>query len=377
MLWNFATLSIAPQIFEDPQRSTPDVKAIFYEGLPYRGKPSRVFAYYGLPKIGAGEKVPAMVLVHGGGGSAFIPWVRLWVERGYAAISMDTCGSISSGGYQNHQRHEYGGPPGCGGFDQINHPIHDQWTYHAVADVVFAHSLIRSFPQIDPDKIGVTGVSWGGYLVCIASAIDKRFKFSAPVYGCGFLGDNSAWLGEFKKMAPEKSRQWLELWDPSVYLADVKIPMLWITGTNDFAYPLDSLQKSYRLSKAPRTLSICVKMPHGHGGPGENPKEIYTMAEAMFNGGVPLARISTSGKRGSEARVEFESRSPIIKAELNFTTDRGKWQDRDWKTTEARLDASAGKASALLSQGVTVYYFNLTDSRGLIVSSEHEEITGQ
>lgn len=32
-----------------------------------------------------------MVLVHGGEGTAFAKWVRLWNERGYAAIAMDTC----------------------------------------------------------------------------------------------------------------------------------------------------------------------------------------------------------------------------------------------------------------------------------------------
>ena len=144
--WDMRTLAAVPKVYEDREHSTEDVKALFYEGLPWKGKPTRVFAYYGVPRTEAGKtnhKHPAMVLVHGGGGSAFIPWVRLWVSRGYAAIAMDTCGSVSSGGYNNHPRHENGGPPGWGGFDQIDAPIQDQWTYHAVADVILAHSLIR------------------------------------------------------------------------------------------------------------------------------------------------------------------------------------------------------------------------------------------
>jgi hypothetical protein len=353
------------------QYSTNDVKAIFYEGLPWKGRPTRVFAYYGMPKTDSQAKVPAMVLIHGGGGSAFFSWVRLWVSRGYAAIAMDTCGCISGGASRNHKRHEDGGPAGWGGFDHIDQPIEDQWTYHAVADVILAHSLIRSFPQVDVDRIGLTGVSWGGYLTCIVAGVDSRFRFAAPVYGCGFLGDNSVWSGDFEKLGPAKARKWLQLWDPSAYLACVQMPMLWVTGSNDFAYPMDSLQKSYRLSRGSRTLCVRVRMPHGHG-PGENPVEILAMAESLFTKGVPLARITRIGREDLNAWALAESAAPIQKAELNFTTDTGKWQDRKWQTMPAEWDAKTGKTSAALPEATAVYYFNLIDNRGLVVSSEHE-----
>lgn len=371
--WDIQALSVAPKVFEAAEYNSNDVKAIFYEGLSWHGKPTRVFAYYGIPKIEGKTKVPAMVLVHGGGGSAFVNWVQLWVSRGYAAIAMDTCGCISGGGYQNHKRHENGGPAGWGGFVQIEQPIEDQWTYHAVADVILANSLIRSFPQVDTEKIGITGISWGGYLTCIVAGIDSRFKFAVPVYGCGFLWDNSVWSGEFQKMGSEKARQWLQRWDPSSYLSHVQMPMLWIDGSNDFAYPLDSLQKSYRLASGTRTLSVRVRMPHGQG-PGETPKEILVMAESLFANGVPLARITKMGRDGRNAWAFAESDAPIQKAELNFTTDTGKWQDRKWQTVPAAWDAKTGKVSAVLPEATAVFYFNLMDNRDLIVSSEHEEI---
>ena len=372
--WDMDALSVAPRIWADPNRSVEGVEAVFYEGLPWKGKPTRVFAYYGLPEVAARERVPAMVLVHGGGGSAFVPWVKLWVGRGYAAIAMDTCGCISGGGYQTHPRHEHGGPGGWGGFDQIDWPVEDQWTYHAVADVILAHSLIRSLPQVDPGRTGVTGISWGGYLTCIAAGVDHRFKFAAPVYGCGFLGENSAWLGTFEKMGPAKARRWLELWDPSQYLPAVRMPMLWVTGTNDFAYPMDSLQKSYRLPQSARTLCVRVRMPHAHGGPGENPEEIHAMADAMLKGAVPLARITDVAREGSTVRVTYESRRPVVKAELNYTTDTGKWQERNWQTIPAALDAETRTASATLPEKVTVYYLNLIDDQNHAVSTAHEQI---
>jgi hypothetical protein len=150
------------------------------------------------------------------------------------------------------------------------------------------------------------------------------------------------------------------------------MPMLWVTGTNDFAYPMDSLQKSYRLPDSTRTLCLRVRMKHAHGGPGENPDEIRAMAEAILKGGTSLARVTSSGRHGREVWATFESERPIVKAELNYTTDVGKWQQRHWQSIPAALDT--GRASATLSADVTVYYFNLIDAHELVVSSEHEAI---
>lgn len=369
--WNLESLAATPRVYPDPARSAEGCEAIFYEGLPWKGRPTRVFAYYGLPRTKPGEKVPAMVLVHGGGGSALIPWVKLWVSRGYAAIAMDTCGCISGGGHQNHPRHADGGPAGWGGWDQIEDPLEDQWTFHAVAAVIRAHSLLRSFPEVDPTRIGLTGISWGGYLTCIAAGIDPRFAFAAPVYGCGFLAENSTWLDQFQKMPAASAQRWTTWWDPSIYLPKVICPMLWVNGTNDFAFPLDSWQKSSRLPTSPRTLSLRVRMEHGHGGPGENPTEIYAMAEALFRRGSPLAQIKESTLESNRLHITFASFEPIVRAELNVTTDSGTWVDRPWLTLPADLDAVNGIASASLPPSTTVAYLNLIDARDHVVSSEH------
>ncbi|OQB38809.1 MAG: hypothetical protein BWY06_01881 [Candidatus Latescibacteria bacterium ADurb.Bin168] len=95
--WDMKRLSATPAWDADPTRSKNGMKAVFYEGVPFRGKPTEVFAYYAIPKGKKGEKVPGMVLIHGGGGSAFTPWVKLWLDRGYAAISMDCCGATNDG----------------------------------------------------------------------------------------------------------------------------------------------------------------------------------------------------------------------------------------------------------------------------------------
>ncbi|PIV56917.1 dipeptidyl aminopeptidase [Candidatus Desantisbacteria bacterium CG_4_10_14_0_8_um_filter_48_22] len=377
-IWDTGALFAAvPKVFPAADFVSPhkNVKAIFYEGLPFKGKQTRVFAWYGIPEAEKGEKVPAIVLVHGGGGTAFDAWVDLWVSRGYATIAMDLCGCVPSGTYGNWTRHENAGPAGWdASFAQINWKTEDQWVFHAIAGIVLADSLLRSFPGVDAERVGITGISWGGYLTCIAAGVDSRFKFAVPVYGCGFLHEDSVWTGAFKNMGKKNAGKWVKMWDPSNYLGNAAMPMLWVAGTNDLAYPLSSLQKSYRLPKSRRTLCIRVRMPHGHGGAGENPEEIRAFADSILKEGEPLAGITEQGMDKDKAWVKFSAEVPVEKAEFNYTKDKGAWMQRAWEIIPAELDESKNMVSALLPEGVTAWYFNIIDRSGLIVSSEYEEI---
>jgi dienelactone hydrolase len=352
------------------------VKAVYFDGPAYKGKPTRVFAWIGLPeKVEPGKKVPGIVLVHGGGGTAFAEWVRLWTSRGYAAIAMDNCGQVPKGSYGKWERNPDGGPPGWGDFEHMDEPREEQWPYHAVADVILAHSLLRSMPQVDPDRIGITGISWGGYLTCIVAGLDERLKFAVPVYGCGFLGEDSVWKPELERMG-ERGQKWLAMWDPKHYLNNVKIPTLWMTGTNDFAYPLDSLRRSYLSTRSEAGFSLCVRlrMPHGHGGAGENPKEILAFADSIVRQGRPLPEIGKRGGGDGKVWLVVDEKTPVVSAELLYTTDgEGPWQKREWKSAPATVVKPTTRVEADLPPGTRAYFINVTDDRGLMVSDMHEE----
>lgn len=395
IVWNLESLYEAPSVYSAPgimisgenalyydamisdserreNAKNAEVQALLFTGPEFKGHPTQVFAFYGRPIIPSGKKVPAMVLVHGGGGTAFESWVRLWNSRGYAAIAIDTCGNFPEGTYGNWKRNEHGGPNHSSVFTSTDSSVYDHWTYHAVANIILAHSLIRSFEEVDTERIGITGISWGGYLTCIAASLDSRFKLAVPVYGCGFLNSNSFLLSEFEKMGDIKTAKWVKLWDPSMYLEECRMPTLWVTGTNDFAYPMDSFQKTYRLSKGKRTLCIRIEMPHGHGGPGETPEEIFAFADSLCKSGNRLPEIVGQGLNGTCVWADFKSEASVTKAELCYTKDRGSWQERKWLTVPAAM--TDNRASADLPEGVSVYYLNLSTDSGLLVSTEHSEI---
>ncbi len=75
--------------------------------------------------------------------------------------------------------------------------------------------------------------------------------------------------------------------------------------------------------------------------------------------------------KGRDLRASFESREPITKAELNYTTDTGPWLDRHWQTVPAELNVSKVMVSAQLPAESTVCYLNLFEAQDRLVSSEH------
>lgn len=379
------TLSEVPEVFpadgfEVGPEGDERIRPLFFAGPEYRGRPTRIFAWYGAPAAPPGTKLPAMVLVHGGGGTAFERWVKVWNDRGYAAIAMDLCGCVPRGTYGNWERHADGGPPGWdAAFGQLEEPLDDQWPHQAVSAIVLAHSLLRSFPEVDAGRVGLTGISWGGYLTCLTAGVDPRFRLAVPVYGCGYLADDSAWLSRFAEMGPEKAARWTAWWDPASWLPRAEMPMLWVNGTNDFAYPPGSWQRSYRLPKGPRTLCLRVRMPHGHGPAGENPDEIRAFADVIL--GDPsfhppgLPTITGQGTVEDRTWLSWHGGRPIRSAEICFTVASGRWQDRLWETAPATVhpaaDGTGGRASGVVPAGATAWYLNLVDEAGLVVSGEH------
>lgn len=366
--WNLAELKKVPQATWGETSGL--VREVYYRGEPLEGKPTRVFAYYARPESGDGP-FPGMVLVHGGGGTAFPEWATLWAKRGYAALAMDL------GGCGPGRKRLADGMPAQGHPEKFRKFTGDDdakllWTYHAVAAVVRGHSLLASRREVDARRTGLTGISWGGYLTCIVAGLDDRFRVAVPVYGCGFLHENSCWLNEFEKLGPDQTKRWVSYYDPSRYLPGVRCRILFINGTNDFAYPLDSYQKSYRAVPGPVDVRIEVRMPHGHPQ-GWAPKEIGLYVDSILKGGDPLPKLGPMRIAGDKVAATFTAKVPVVQGHLHYTTDTGNWKERRWQTIEAKL--TEGTVSAELpKQRPLVCYLSVTDRRGAMISAQHAEV---
>lgn len=375
--WDLTRLFSTPNVTPMHSLDTCGINAVLIDGVDFKGEPTKFFAYYGIPE-GADDlhKVPAMVLIHGGLGTAYWEWVKVWNERGYAAIAMDTNGKlpvqVPKGLYDPSTGNWMLLPGGIfldwGGFERGLCKTEDQWPYCAVAEVILSHSLLRSLPGVDTEKIGLTGNSWGGFLTLLTAAVDNRFKFAAPVYASGFYDEIPGFADE-----GEGTDRWYTLFDPKHYIPQIEVPILWAAGTNDFAFAFGVHQKSMALAHTESYKAIRLRMVHTDGKFKEGqPAETFALADHMFKGapGLPVAEAPVLGKKGT-ATLEYEMNGrELASIDLLYTTsDNEIWKEREWISVPVVLPKKGKKLSVAIPEGTTAFFFNVNTTDNLIGSS--------
>jgi dienelactone hydrolase len=368
-------------------RRDQPVHSLTYTGEVFEGHETEVFAFYASPltlgEAKPGTRFPGIILIHGGGGTAFAEWVHLWAKRGYAAMAMDLSGSrppdpaFQADGTIKGNAHDpktrtrlpHGGPnhghPEK--FDSIGGDTSDDWPFHAVASVLRAHTLLRSFPEVDAERTAVTGISWGGYTTCLVASLDQRFKAAVPVYGCGFLHEGESVQKPSIDNLKDRRELWVREYDPSSHLSRCRVPILFVNGTNDVHYVLDSYMKSYALVPGEKQMRVEVKMPHGHQS-GWAPPEIGLFIDSKCRGGAPLPVPGNLAIHDGLVEMACASSVPLKSAQLHYTTDAGLRSKREWISVPATLEGRTIKAPRPPAEANT-WFLSVTDERGAMVSS--------
>ena len=370
VVWEVAALSKTPDVHPATQRPVRGMRSLFYEGADYKGKPTWVFAYYAAP---AGEPPkggwPAAVCAHGGGGTAFSGWVKFWNDRGYAAISMDLEGHLPGshffqveGNYPLGQSHVNAGPSRIGWFGDIDLPDTEQWFYHAVADVIRANSLLRSFPEINPEKIGLTGISWGGTIVSAVAGVDQRFAFVVPVYGGGFIHKHD--------MTPDQYQEYLTKWDPQAHLPYARMPMLWVSSYSEPVFPINLFSDSAAAAGGPSRLCVRVWLIHGHGFGWEESWEIYNFANSIVKDGPALVTLGRPEINAQNGRVSVTYEGKVASAKVYFTTSNANWKDRKWGEIPCRIDADELVATITIPRDTRAINVAAWDKDNNLINSE-------
>ena len=160
------------------------------------------------------------------------------------------------------------------------------------------------------------------------------------------------------KLDPEHRALWVKEYDPGSLLPRCHVPILFVNGTNDVHYVLDSYMKSYNAVPGEKHIRIQVNMHHGHQS-GWAPQEIGIFIDSKCKRGTPvigakdglitdqpLADVGSPLVKGDLVEVTCSiGNGHIKKAELNYTTDTGLRSKRAWKTVPATVALGGGDGS--------------------------------
>jgi hypothetical protein len=147
------------------------------------------------------------------------------------------------------------------------------------------------------------------------------------------------------------------------------VPIFFVNGTNDFAYPLDSHMKSHAdVQHAAKNVRIEVNMPHGHEA-GWAPREIAAFIDAAVLGkdSLPVIDMPMVDDRGTRCRVA--SGGPVASAALVSTVEKGPINKLTWQTVPAEVGTDGTLAAPQPPADARAYFFTATTPAGLQVSS--------
>ena len=172
---------------------------------------------------------PALVWVHGGPGgqtrTGYNPLIQFLVNHGYVVLGINNRGSSGYGKTFFTA-------------DDRRHGREPLW------DCVEAKKYLKSLGYVDPDKIGIIGGSYGGYMVLAALAFKpEEFKVGVDIFGVAnwirTLESIPPYWESFRKALykeigdPVNDRQMLMEVSPLFHADKITRPLMVLQGAND------------------------------------------------------------------------------------------------------------------------------------------------
>ncbi len=163
-----------------------------------------------------------------------------FASNGFACLILDTL--------------EFGEVPG------LHHGTHDLNMWHwlslgytpagtEVWNAMRALDYLETRPEVDAQRIGVTGISGGGAITWYTTAVDERVRAAAPVCATFTYGSQAAnWRasGQCDCIYFHNARGWDF---PMVAALIAPRPLLMISGRKDLDFPPDGYHEVFRRSK--------------------------------------------------------------------------------------------------------------------------------
>ena len=391
----------APVILREVPMTNLPPGNITLRGVVFQSRDnSEIFAVIAAPKTPG--KYPGLLVLHGGGGSAEVEKAMAWAQRGYVAVAPDLPGIaepkklIDSKGKWNSLK--YGE-----GRWKANPDGSESVIFDAVLAAMKSLYLLRAQTDVNPARMGVVGISWGGYMTTMVCGLaGEQVRAGFAVFGCGFY-DLTAQLNGPKStlgaMPMAERERWLRDLDAGRRAPGIKAAFFIAGAANDFFYWPRAVQATLNAIPGEKNHLFAPNANHKVPLPGgtvfsnksaeafkptpfqpyptpSGSKANWLAMEVPFfdyylkGVGKPLPKVSVV-KTGDPlvARFQVSALNPLTKLEVYWAKPNPDVMKREWlalpagnvggQTYEAKLPAAAAEWFAVVS-----------DDRPVTVSSD-------
>jgi hypothetical protein len=249
---------------------------------------------------------------------------------------------------------------------------------HAVAAARNGITYLTQRKEVDPERIGMIGLSWGGVLTLLTNGQDSRLKAAVNVFGAGYIPEGCTWEDRFFTMTPYDKERWDTFIDPKNFLASQHAPILFITGTNDHCYYLPTFQKSYADVSVEKGYWLVPNLRHKFLDSAQGPALAWLdgkLKKGSATGIFPQIKELALFEKGADRVVIPVKTAPAqpVKSVRLYYTEGGplQWTAKKWREVSPQQEDGVYYFSlpAKLFQPELLYYVSVKDNRGSAAST--------
>jgi dienelactone hydrolase len=352
---------IPPSVMEDSVESRADgaveLRHVIFRSRTFGNRESRVYAVVARPT--APGTYPGILILHGGAAAAEVEKAVGWAARGYIAVAPDLPGigtpdkmPYSSGPWKDvpyASRHMAALP------DATASSIFD-----GVVAAVQSLYLLRAQPGVETKKVGVVGISWGGYATTmVASLTGKDVAAAYSVFGSGYYDQGSFWQKNLSNMSTPERENWLAYLDAGRHAHKITAPYFVAAAANDTYFWPPAVMATLERIRGTKNQYFSPNADHQIKIPSEAfswTQPAWVSSEYSYfdhylkgvGGAWPVATVgdTTHQPDGScRVRVHIESSSNVKEASIYYSTPEVTWLKRNWIAVKASTTGTAGTAS--------------------------------
>lgn len=326
---------------------------------------------------------PGIMIYHGGGGYAegLLPELQRFAALGYVTLGIDEPSIANKTLISPYSTGPWtSAASGEGPRFNVTGGAQNSTLCDAVVASVEAFNLLSSQGNVDASKMGVTGLSWGGYLTTMISGLlGNKVKAAYSSFGCGYYDAGSFWSNTIAAMSAADRSVWLTYLDAGRRTSGITAPYFIEQPTNDTFFWPEAVQSTLDAIPGNKNRFILANINHTLIPTSVTMKQLF-MNYHLKGVGSPFGTIDitstepqTDGSLNVTINVSLPAGITVSELSLFYCEQAINWQSRLWKPLTATLISGttykANISANLVNQAVN-YYANMVDSRQVQTSSK-------